>query len=623
LSLVSQLTVRDTGRVIRGLIFFVFFYLYLLFVVDMRLIYQSNGVIADYPVFFRGWAFFEQTTAHPGGLAEYVSGFLSELLYYSWAGALVITVLAWLLCIATKAIISSIGLRRFGGAGYISPIILLILYNQYTHYFVTMVAALTAVFFAWIYLKTKSIKKLPDLAVFGVLSVVLYAAVGAGYFVFAALCVLYELLFEHHWKRTLLYLLLAAALAYVEGVLVFGDSLVNAYSNLLPYSWKIAMAQATKPTLPIAGIFCVITPLIVFMGWLWQILVKKTAVFTGNAIHNGFLWYDGRRVLKWAVESVLLFSVTGAALFYSYSSQLKTLFEVDYHTCYKQWDKVLKASEGFPNSIFVIHAINKALYHTGRLGSEMFAYPQHYETLFLSSEEENALKGWKKIDTYLELGLINQAEIDLANTMARVGPRAVLLKRMALINMVKGNTAEAKVYLGLLSRTITHSRWAKKYIEQLKQDPELSEDWDIQHLRSIKSEQDSAFLMFECDRLLLELLEKNPQNQMAFEYLMAWYLLSKQLDKIVLNIGRLKEFNYAAIPPLYEEAVLLYIMGRKENVELYGYQISTESRRRVKGFFDIYNRHMGNIRTAFNELAVNYGNSFLFYHLYGISGQQQ
>jgi len=602
------------GGLVRNLIFFIFFYLYLWFVVDSRFIYHGNGIIENYPVFFRGWAFFNETMLRPGGLVVYISGFLSEFLYYSWSGALVLTALGWGLCVTTGALLEKMGLGRFKVAGFIWPILMLVLYSQYAHYIVTLLALLVSLLFAYFYLRFRPADKRLSLVFFTGLSVVLYAVAAAAYFVFAAVCLFYEIFFYHRWRLGISCLLLAVMVAYVEGVLVFGASIIDTFSELLAFSWKIVNAQNRKGMVLVLGVLCLFVPVSVFLLGVLRTFIKKDAFFAGRS---------GTSVGRWLLVTIILFALAGTAVYLSYDGELKSLFAVDYYAYQRKWDKLLAASKRCSNSFFVIHAVNRALYHTGRLGSDLFAYPQHPYAIFLADEETNPLAKWKKFDTRIDLGALNLAEMNLTECLERNGQRPMILQRLALINMAKGNLDSARVYLNALSRTLFYSDWANRYLAKLKSDPDLSTDERIQYLRAVMLKKDHGFTVYGHDKVLVDLLEANRQNRMAFEYLMAWYLLSKQLDKIVLNIGRLKEFNYAAIPPLYEEAVLLYIMGRKENVELYGYQISTESRRRVKGFFDIYNRHMGNIRTAFNELAVNYGNSFLFYHLYGISGQQQ
>lgn len=85
---------RDFGAAIRSVIFFLLFYLYFWLVVDLRLLYEGGGVITNFPAFFTGWTFFRGFLSRPGGLVEYLSALLSQLFYYSWAGALVVTLQA-------------------------------------------------------------------------------------------------------------------------------------------------------------------------------------------------------------------------------------------------------------------------------------------------------------------------------------------------------------------------------------------------------------------------------------------------------------------------------------------------------------------------------------------------
>jgi hypothetical protein len=123
--------------------------------------------------------------------------------------------------------------------------------------------------------------------------------------------------------------------------------------------------------------------------------------------------------------------------------------------------------------------------------------------------------------------------------------------------------------------------------------------------------------------MLSDLLEKNRQNRMAFEYLMAWYLLTRQLDKFIQNLDRLDDFDYLEIPRHYGEAILLYMFDRRKPVKLHSHRLSSELPQRFKGFLQVYNRYGEDKRAPFNELAKNYGNSYFFYYVYGESGMQK
>jgi hypothetical protein len=282
------------------------------------------------------------------------------------------------------------------------------------------------------------------------------------------------------------------------------------------------------------------------------------------------------------------------------------------------WPEVLQAASSHSDDFFIVHAVNQALYHTGRLGYDMFCYPQHPDTLFLIAEERR-LGHWKKFDTFIELGFINLAENALVESLEIFGERPILLKRLALTNMVEGNSGAVRVYLGALSKTFFHAEWANNCLMHLQSDPNFATDDRIQQLRNLMVEKDGPFGDYSPEDILLALLEKNRQNRMAFEYLMAWYLLTGQLDKFVQNLNRLDDFDCPEIPRLYEEAIFIHMSKTKKAVELHGRQLSPQSHLWFKDFVGTFNYYGGYTQAAFDELAKNYGDSYFFYYTYGVS----
>ena len=601
-----RLSSQDLGGPIRSFIFFILFYLYLWLDVDPRLIYHGGGVIEDFPVFFRGWAFFQKFISYPGGPVEYLSAFLSQFLYYSWAGTLVLTLLAWLICMCAGAFIKALDGPCLGWVRFIPPILLLIVYSQYAYHFVTTVALLAALLSVCLYLRITPNSKLPHLVVFLVLSVILYYIAGGAYLLFAALCAIYELLFRRCWRMGLLCLLLAAVIPYVEGVIIFGVSIIDAFSELLPFSWKILFNEAHRRMVMIIYILYLLLPLTA-LGWgFWRVFVPNFATKSQNG--NPF---------RWLIESLVLFLVAGAAVFFSHDNELKTLFAVDYYAYHKMWPEVLQIARRCPNTYFVVHAVNRALYHTGRLGYEMLSYPQNPGTLFLMAKGGTSVH-WKKFDTFIDLGYLNIAEHSLTESMEDLGERPMILKRLALINMVKGDIGAARIYLGALGKTLFYVDWANSYLDRLESHPSLSTDEQIQQLRCMMVEKDYALRKYSPEIFLLELLEKNSQNRMAFEYLMAWYMLNGQLDSFVQNLDRLDDFDYSEIPRLYEEAILVYQLKTGREIDLKGRQISGNTYQRAHHFTDIVrNFSRDNKKGAMLATAKDFADSYFFYYNFG------
>jgi len=640
----------------RGLIFFALFYLYLWLGVDLRLMYHGAGIITNFPVFYKGWAFFVTFLSYPGGPLEYLSAFLSQLFYYSWAGALVVTVQAWLLSVCIDYLSKAVSLPRIRLIRFILPILLLILYTRYAYHFPTILAFLTAMLLVCLYLKMTLSQTAPPscfrkkagggctsprvsrresgrrVGTFLSLSIILYYLAGGAFLLFAVVCAIYELFFRSRWKTGLFYLLSIAVIPYVVGHLIFCVSIIDAFCNMLPFSWKILYYESRKRGVTIVYLLYLLPPLTLLLFGLWPILrkrlhfvrsrlkkepAKKLRNKSSNRPAKIFSWYRHSPKLRWVIESLLLLAVAGSAVFLSHDENLKTRFKVDYYAYHKMWLELLKSARRNPTNPFIAHAVNRALYHTGRLNYDMFSWPQHPDYLFLSDTKYKWVD-WQIFDVYLDIGLVNIAENALTDCLEAIGGRPMVLQRLALINMVKANYDSARIYLGALGKTLFEANWAKYYLARLKSDPNLSEDKEIQRLRSLRLEKDFGYTYttVTVEKVLLQLLEKNRQNRMAFEYLMAWYMLNKHLGKLVQNIERLQDLGYLKLPTHYEEASLIYVYGTGKPLNLRGYQPNPQLRQQIEHFSRLLSSYGADKQAAFKELSGKFSNTYFFYYIY-------
>jgi hypothetical protein len=624
---------RSLGRLLQGILFFIPFYLYLWLYVDLRLIYHGAGIITNFPVFYKGWSFFLPFLSYPGGPVEYLSAFLSQLFYYSWAGALVVTVQAWLLSVCMDYLLKAAKLARIRLVCFLLPILLLVIYTRYAYHFDTTVALLVALLFTCLYLKMalSQAATLSYSSTFLFLSVILYYFAGGAFILFAVVCAIYELIFRFRWKTSLFYLLSAVAVPYILGLFVFRVSVLDAFCNSLPFSWKILYYEARRREVTIVYLMYLFPPLTLVVFGLLQILwkrlysvknraPKKQRKKSSSLPSRTFSWYGHSPKLKWAVESLLLLAVAGDVVFFCRNENLRTRFKVDYYAYHKMWPELLTSAQYNPDDPFVAQAVNRALYHVGRLGYDMFTWPQNSDYLILSDKKYKWMY-WQIFDVFLDLGVVNMAENALTECLEGLGSRPMVLQRLALINMVKGNSGSAKIYLGALSKTLFHAEGANNYLDRLQTDPNLAGDEYIQHLRSLCLDKDVPIYTLYKEKTLLWLLERNSQNRMAFEYLMAWYMLNKNLGKFAQNLERLQDFNYPELPTHYEEAAIIYIYGTGKPLNLSGYQPSPQKRRQIEDFTRIINsdKYKGNKQAASEELAKKYRNTYFYYFMYAPS----
>ena len=149
----GKISGQNVGRAVRSFGFFALFYFYIWLAVDTRLIYHSYEMAENFPVFYKDWDFFQKFISYPGGDVEYLSALLSQFFYYSWAGALVITLQAWLICLCTGKFIKAIQAPQLYWVRFVPPILMLIVYTKYTYHFANTMALLTSLVFVCIYLK--------------------------------------------------------------------------------------------------------------------------------------------------------------------------------------------------------------------------------------------------------------------------------------------------------------------------------------------------------------------------------------------------------------------------------------------------------------------------------------
>ena len=323
-------------------------------------------------------------------------------------------------------------------------------------------------------------------------------------------------------------------------------------------------------------------------------------------------WVSGPAVW-WTIESLFVLAVGGAVAVVSLDGSQKALLAVHDYACHRMWPEVLQAARRCPDNYAVINAVDRALYHTGRFNRDMFAYPQHPEALIFTGEDHSVLY-WHKFDTLIDLGLMNLAEKDLTECMETFGEHPMILQRLATIDLAKGKIEAARIYLERLRKTLFFSTWAKDCLVRLDTDPQIQQ-WRAQLLQK-----DSTVSFYAREPMLAALVEQGGPSRMAFEYLMAWYMMTKQLDRFVQNLGRLTEFGYTEVPPLYQEAAVIYAYGTKKPVPLRGL---AETQRRIERFSSVFNRYGRNKDAVLGELAKDYAGSYFFYFIYASSSAQK
>jgi hypothetical protein len=331
-----------------------------------------------------------------------------------------------------------------------------------------------------------------------------------------------------------------------------------------------------------------------------------------------------------------LFTLVLWLLFEPVNRDTRTISRTCAHVMKGQWDNILKENtsklfKGFPEKAgalqaFMIHSVAHALSATGQIGEKLFKYPQRVFTddplLFLESTNTNGYVNWFVVlDLAMDLGMVNTAEKIAGEIMENVGPLPEILYRRALIQIAKDNSEAASVFLRRLSHMPGYRNKSLSLLSILNDKDKLFSNPRIATMRTNMDTTDYYLYTINYDQILLNLLHSNPGNKTAFEYLMSYYLLTGQSDRVAEFLQNVSIVNYSVLPRLWEEGICVYQasnydQGSSGSTLPSGLHQSTVNR------FNEFARScmtIGDDNTAAAKLAPLYGDSYFFYSIFRYS----
>ncbi len=618
-----------------SMVFFSLFYLFLWLVIEPELVYHYFEISQQTPFFKTGGLFLRDCFSYPGGPSQYLAAFLTQLCFSSWLGAFCITLVAWAICRLTISLTAIKADDLWRVICYLPALLILMACGRYENPLSTAMAVLFAVFFSVLYEKLSPSLGPWRAILFLIICGAVYYIAGSAALVFIALAVLYEFYNRGEPVFCVLFLFLGLAVCWVLGVYVFELEIGEAYLYSSPFIQVRQNEQREHWARVFEGALFVIVPVIFMLVASARKLVKSVSTFSpprsrkekaSAAESDLYQFYRGK--LRWVTQLVLLILISMLGTFISFDLKVKRVVQVSYFTCRKMWPDVLAIARKGPLKRyfpFCAHSVNRALYYTDRLGDQMFTWPQDpraADMLFSAARGANNIF-MERAQMCLEVGLVNVAEKIAHEFLEGADDNPFILKQFALINIVKRQTETARVFLGALSKNLMYSKEAKHLLRILEADPTLELDEEIQKLRSIMITDDEVYNDYNEEEWLEELLRRNKYNKMAFEYLMAHYLLTRQLDKFIENLPRLDDFHYENIPRHYQEAILLYIGTTRKDVDLRDRGINVDTVEQYNEINEIGEKFGYDGNTIFQLLAPRFGRTYFFYFTFGVSGVTQ
>jgi hypothetical protein len=550
--------------------FFTLAYLYLWLVVEPSLIYHGFGTsVFNAVVFSAAPSFLVESVRTPGGAVSYIGGFLSQGYAVSWLGALIIVIVGASLCGLTVCHLGRAGFRLPAVLAAVPAVAVFLIISRYRQ---PMAACVTVGLGLSLSLGLETLSprnRFGSIAAYCLAAAAAFWLAGGGGVLVLAMMTAAHALFVRG-DRGLACMALPAAVLIVWGLasLALGWTPRQAFVLLTP--WSDPLVAGMRPFLrALTFLLYAFAPLMLLLAAVRAMLATRT----GRASANSSARRAGRQaaakgrgritsglVRPWAAAAAPTL-VLAAGLALTYSRFDKAFMQSNAYCRQRQWNKIIDLAARLPgqvSNVHFTHNLDRALFHLGRLPYAMFHFPQSPDALLLTHEDkQSSLTELELCDTFLELGEINTAERLASELLVGQGNLGVVLDRLAMIHLVKGDRETARVYLTAMKGDLVYRSRAKALLKALDQGFGPAESASLSKARSLMR-MDAGCTGDVVDVRLAALLDRNPQNKMAFEYLMACYLLTGRLDKFMANMDRLGQFGYPDIPAHYEEAILLY-----------------------------------------------------------------
>jgi hypothetical protein len=291
---------------------------------------------------------------------------------------------------------------------------------------------------------------------------------------------------------------------------------------------------------------------------------------------------------------IALFTVLCLSGFKSFANfEAEEIMTYDYLVRNERWSNVLEyADKNPPRNFLSLAMLNLSLAKTGQLGNRMFSYDQHgVNGLFLPFNREYVTAAMGNEILY-HLGLTNASQeyaFECMETIPNMGKSVRTIKRLAETNLINGQYNVSEKYLKLLERTMFYRKWAKKTMTFLKDEEKINNDPDWGEKRKFMVRNDYFFHVKNMEAVLNRMVKEHPDNRMAFEYLMAFYMINKDLRNFSNCIPIMEKMQYNTVPISYQEAIMYIIaLNNEDPMTSSPVYISQDTKLRMKAYADIY-----------------------------------
>lgn len=533
----------------------------------------------QYQMFLFDTGYFLERIVLPGGLADYISEFLVQFYYMPVLGGAIIA----LLLIGIQAVVW--GLMKQYGARHDFP--------GYLLSFLPSIALWCA---------------MGDQNVLLSFVVALFGALLMGWihnrFHNRLVKVVFELV-----STALVYWFLGPVV-FLYAVLMIGDTLKNALQKgnvlsgigysacilILTVAWILLTTQTLQ--YPLYRIFAglnyyrypgTISPL-PFVVMVWAVVIPFLGMIPCRQ-------KSLQKLQQSKVVIVLSYVLVIVALWFgikaSFDEMTYELIDYDFQVRTEQWDKIIEKAEKKPATTpLSVSCVNLALSQKGMLADRLFEFYQNGGEGLFPTFTRDMTSPVSTAEIFFRLGMVNDAErymFEAQEAIPNYRKSARLTRRIIECEIINGNYQVAAKLLRRLQKTLFYSNWANQIMALLGNEKAINRHPVYGKLRKYREKkQDFLFSDREMDQMLGLLFLNDNHNKMAYEYLMCYELLQRDMEKFMqyYPLGRFVDYDH--IPRTFQEILIGNWMKTHSDPRTIPYSVDAQNVNNTLNFIQLY-----------------------------------
>ena len=533
----------------------------------------------QYQMFLFDTGYFLERIVLPGGLADYISEFLVQFYYMPVLGGAIIALLLMGIQAAVWGLMKQYGARHdFPGylLSFLPSIALWCAMGDQNVLLSFVVALFGALVIGWIHNRFHN----------------------------RLVKVVFELV-----STALVYWFLGPVV-FVYVVLMIGDTLKNAkqkgnvfsgigYSAvilILTIAWILLTTQTLQ--YPLYRIFAglnyyrypgAISPL-PFVVMVWAVVIPFLGMIP---CHRKSLQKLQQSKVVIVLSYVLVIVASWFGIKASFDEMTYELIDYDFLVRTEQWDKIIEKAEKKPATTpLSVSCVNLALSQKGVLADRLFEFYQNGGEGLFPTFTRDMISPVSTAEIFFRLGMVNDAErymFEAQEAIPNYRKSSRMTRRIIECEIINGNYLVAAKLLRRLQKTLFYSNWANQTIALLGNEKAINQHPIYGKLRKYREKkQDFLFSDREMDQMLGLLFLNDNHNRMAYEYLMCYELLQRNMEKFMQYYPLGRFVGYDHIPRTFQEILIGNWMKTHSDPRTIPYSVDAQNVNNTLNFIQLY-----------------------------------